>query len=260
MLGRYVDLGSPVADHPLNRGRVLWLYGLPNPYTGGASWRDLCRRTSGPLTNGPQWQATGRGDVGLRLVGASAQRVLTTWTTAPTRPFTVACWFRLTAASGVQSIVGQWGGSSGGPHLLYASGTDLVFGIYTPGYVFHTAAGVLSAGVWYRALYGLGPANTFLYLNGQAVGTPQAAGPSVSAIAFEVGSNGGLNYLTGSVADVSLWAGDLSGMAALDYDLSRRGYPPGGPLRYWSRQTWVLGEATSPPPAAPSNLLLLGVG
>lgn len=55
MLGKYIDLGNPVADHPLNRGLVTcWLPLLNN--RGGSILFDLTRSGNhGTLTAGPLW-------------------------------------------------------------------------------------------------------------------------------------------------------------------------------------------------------------
>lgn len=52
-----VDLANAIDwEHPLNRGKVLWLY-TPDSVGGGAGnrWNDLAGRNHGTLTNGPAW-------------------------------------------------------------------------------------------------------------------------------------------------------------------------------------------------------------
>lgn len=53
---------SPVNwAHPLNRGLVSWWLNLPGRRDAAYTWRDLCKRNHGTLTNGPTWQgARGR--------------------------------------------------------------------------------------------------------------------------------------------------------------------------------------------------------
>lgn len=57
MIGSYIDLGNPVADHPLNRTLTSWFLLLP-PIAGGSRFFDLCRRFTGTLTGGPTWTAS----------------------------------------------------------------------------------------------------------------------------------------------------------------------------------------------------------
>jgi len=59
VLGRYIDLGNPVANHPLNLGLVAWYLPLPNN-AGGGTLFDLKGRSHGTLVNGPTWSAGGR--------------------------------------------------------------------------------------------------------------------------------------------------------------------------------------------------------
>ena len=52
MLGSYVDLGNPVADHPLNYGLVAWWQPLPGSAVG-TTVRDLKGLYPATLTNFP---------------------------------------------------------------------------------------------------------------------------------------------------------------------------------------------------------------
>lgn len=51
---RPIDLGNPVADHPLNAGLAAWWLPLPNNQGGVTLW-DIVRGHNGTLTNGPIW-------------------------------------------------------------------------------------------------------------------------------------------------------------------------------------------------------------
>lgn len=50
MLGRYLDLGNPLADHPLNTGLVSWWIGMPNT-AGLTTLFDLKQKYNGTITN-----------------------------------------------------------------------------------------------------------------------------------------------------------------------------------------------------------------
>ncbi len=65
MFGKYIDLGNPVASHPLNDGLVGWWMGLPNN-SGGSTLFDLLGKNHGTLTGGTSW---GSGVGGLPAVG-----------------------------------------------------------------------------------------------------------------------------------------------------------------------------------------------
>src|SRR5690349_4775681 len=74
-----IDLGNPVADHPLNLGLVAWWLSLPNN-SGGTRLFDITGHgNTGTLTAGPTWRTGlpvwGPGFSSLKFVTGSSQYV-----------------------------------------------------------------------------------------------------------------------------------------------------------------------------------------
>lgn len=238
-----LDRRSPINwKHPLNRGRVLWLYGSRGLWGGGA-WRDLCKVNSGTLTNGPAQQPTLRGDVGLGLVGASTQYATTTLLgPASTQSHSVAAWVYLpsTTTSLTAVVDSSDGAGTGGGGLWYFNGKAYWFGAGTN--ASFAGSTVLSAGVWYRLVVTYDAAGFLaaVYVNGRLDSGPGTPGGSASwgvGRAWRVGAYAAAGpsfYLTATVSDVSVWNRSLStAEVALDYALSARGYRvPRSPLNF----------------------------
>lgn len=99
MLGSYVDLGNPVADHPLNAGLVAWWLGLPNN-SGGGTLFDLCGQRPATLTNGPAWSPSPGGFAGLSLDGTDDYAVADPFRFDPaTSGYTYSAWIKPAFAS-----------------------------------------------------------------------------------------------------------------------------------------------------------------
>lgn len=96
-----IDLHRPVNwSHPLNRGLVSWWLAMPHSGRRGLTWRDLCGRNHGTLTNGPVWGgAKGRrgGFASLEFDGDN-DRVDGASYPANTFPCTVTAWARSTVS------------------------------------------------------------------------------------------------------------------------------------------------------------------
>lgn len=237
-----IDLGNPLTDHPLNRGRVMWLYGLPQ-WSGGGTWFDLCRRANGTLTNGPTWTPTGRGDSGLTLDGSDDSVALPGAMLPDARQdVTIAFWLRRVAQTGNYpalvmkdagfsfgviryGVIVDGAGFSGSGNLINwnmgGGGTsDSLF-----------SASSVSNGVWVRVVCTNSAAGgQSIYLDGRldATRTARTAPPSDPSGAWRLGrwvtGSGGLS--NAAMADVAIWArGFADADAWADFDQSRRGYP-----------------------------------
>lgn len=249
MLGQYVDLGNPLASHHLNEGRVCWLYGLPNPYTGGLYWRDAgTKQKHGLLTNGALWRTAMDGDKPAVFFDGSNDYIELGTSTVTANTVTHKIRFRMTTVTGFQGIVGWEPNSDADQFEVALNGTAMWAGNWSGR---ADTAAIFSAATWYTVHATSNGTNVRIYVNGadrtNTVGTTNFASTRWTQnlrIAPARSSRMG-----GLVAEYSLWQRGLSASeVALDYDLSRRGYPPGGPLNYWSRKTWLMGGATSPPP------------
>lgn len=265
MIGpQLIDLGNPVSDHPLNRDRVLWLYGLPNN-SGGSRWFDLTKnRNDGTLVNGPTWKATGRGDSGLTFDGADDYVSVADTTSLRPSAFTLAAWVLPTAMPTAPTHIAiaaktrSLGSPSWGIELWAGQWNGFVFDATTYRDR-QTPAATAAVNQWYRlAMTWDGSTGINVYLNGAlangATGGTASGAPNYDSAAFRVGDRNDLNTITGQVADVSVWSRDLSAAEMFtDYDLSQRGYP--GVLRQYTPRAWAVSgfdASTLLPPMLPS--------
>lgn len=226
-------------SHPLNRGRVLWLYGIP-PLAGGSQWYDLCNRSNGALSNAPAWATTGRGDSGLRLVGASVQQV--NLGSPPSLqlqfPLTIAAWVRPTLAKDYNAVLAyavSFSNATTAYSLVITNSGQLYAD--TNGTNNPISNGYVSANVWQRIAVTIQPvaSGTTFYRNGGNAtsasgtpGTPTYAGKTLQIGTYSSGGSSPLynGHFDGQLADVSIWSRALSASEILaDYDLSRRNYP-----------------------------------
>jgi hypothetical protein len=256
MLGPWlIDLGNPVADHPLNRGLAGWWLPLPNSQGGGTLF-DLTGRYPGTLTAGPTW-APGPtpGSVALEFDGSNDYVRGGDWFYHDA--FTVSCWFRsdnVAAATknialkrnvGTAAGTNEWQLVTGSSNVQLAAwnsgGGATVMNI--------TGATTLVNGVWYHVT-GVVPGNGGtgkIYLNGveDASGTQTAAvGNSASEVQFgALSGGGGARYWDGRIGDIRIAGRAYSAAEAWAlYDQSRRGHPD--TLRRYTPRVWVAtGEA-----------------
>lgn len=67
-----INLGSPVSNHPLNRGLVVWWLALnQGPGFGTQRFLDLLRRNHGSFVSGPTWRSNRRRTHGWGCVDAA---------------------------------------------------------------------------------------------------------------------------------------------------------------------------------------------
>lgn len=228
---------APLAKHPLNEGRVLWLQGLTTELTGGPQWFDTARNNPGTLTNGPVWTPTPYG-AGITAASGSSQMVdcgtpaglngatkavLSAWVYKPDNSVTAG--------------LGASGGSTGG-------GDRFSFFWYTDGTGYFSAEngsaayGFVSIPVGWRrvcAAYDGTAGGNSTRLRVWVDGVPQTLSftgtipATLSSIVgpFTVGRDSSTRYCDGTYPDVSLWLGRAwsDADAALDFDQSLRGNP-----------------------------------
>jgi hypothetical protein len=241
---RQIDLGNPVADHPLNRNRVMWLYGLSNT-SGGTRWFDLLGAFTGTLTNGPTWVPTGRGDSGVQFDGVNDYVGCGQAGATALTALTVTCWFRPgTLAHDV--LVTRYDTNTNNRSWQLATrnpgGTTIECSV-TPngngaGIVTVNGATSLVVGQWYRGGFTYSASSYVrVWLNGVQDGQSTTSIPAAAfstAVPTQVGAreSGAGAPFTGQMSDVSIWSRPLSASEMwLDYLWSRQGYPAGGPLR-----------------------------
>lgn len=250
MLGRHIDLGNPVADHPLNNGLVAWWLPLPNNQ-GGSRLFDLRGANPGTLVNGPTWAADPNGFGAVRCTGTT-QRVVTAATSAlfpSATTATVAVWHRKTdttnrdsAGFGSDSTVSS---ARCGAHLPFTDGNVYWdWGGTTAGST-RVSAAVTSDTRWHLWAFTVGGGlGMRIYRDGVLLAS-NAATPSRTA--------GGNFVLNSGNSSVSPGPGDLAefgavwvysralspGEVAALYDQGARGHPD--TLRRWTRRAvlWV---------------------
>lgn len=138
-----VDWLQPVNwSDPLTRGLVSWWMVGENPYFGGGTWRDLCNRNHGTLTNmdpatdwlGPQGRPGGFGCLDFdgsndKVVVANNSNII-----FGTGDFTIAAWAYLSSAYDVASFPQICGkGDTGANEWMFGtsiSGTNVSLRFY----------------------------------------------------------------------------------------------------------------------------------
>lgn len=262
---RLVALGNPVADHPLNRGLLLWLYGLPHE-SNGVQLRDALSRRRYPVSLSgspvPTWAPTGRGDYALEFAsGAFATTAAGVAAPIDYSPGTsgdvaISCWARIPAAASTTSLFlacNSTGASASGIELLYALGnTAGRMSVRTAGTTAGAASfsGGYNDGLWHHFV-GLrrGGVNR-LYTDGRLVNTGAANTDNATASAAlnlngrngTAGTVGGVGvsdvrYYSRAPSDDEVW---------LLYDQGRRGYPD--LLRRYTPRVWLIGAGPTPWP------------
>lgn len=227
--GRYIDLGNPVAKHPLNEGLVAWWLPLPNNQGGGTLF-DLLGRYNGMLTSGPTWVAGPSGFQAPSFDGSNDYVALPANVLSSTT-FTLAVRFYPTSISTYHAAFSIYASDSNSVELfIHAEGGNgsLGGGNYSN---WARASAVLSANQW--AWVGLTSTGsvTQLYLNGDTTGTTGTTNISTFSEVAEIGSRESIGShlypFSGVIAEVKLYNGrclDASLMQKL-YDDGMRGYP-----------------------------------
>jgi hypothetical protein len=257
MLGRYLDLGTPVArDHPLNRDLAASWLGLPTR-AGGSRILDVVGTAHATRSSDVTW-VPGPGEfAGLNVPvtgnGQPASFVLSS------PAFTVSAWARAASlgAGGFGSVLfGVFKDNALGEYaFVNFSGTSAALWASITGGDAHSpsAFGSSTSGPWvhYAWVRTGNSGNHFLYVNGVRVGDL-----SSGAAWF---ASGGTPYLHvggrpdtancawgGPYADVEVRNRALSAteVAAL-YDQARRGYPD--TLRRWSRRAYLFAQVALDP-------------
>lgn len=221
-----INTAAPLLPHPLNAGRVMWLYGAA-PLDGGRQWYDLCGRHHGTLTNGPTWARGPHDSAGLSLTAASVQYASVGRVSAVTDNFTMGAWLNGGAAQRLAIYIGTDAGGWGmGCGLMGTLG-----GLY--GGVAWIDSGTAVPAGWYHLMLSRAGGTTTVYLNGRATGSTSAAVPRTptagsGAVGTELAPFDPPATVSwqGLIADAWVSEVGLTARAALSYfDLSRRGYP-----------------------------------
>lgn len=266
---RLIDLGDPVADHPLNYGLVAWWLGLPNT-SGGGTLFDLVRQPGydGTLTNGPTRTPDPSGFGGVAVTSGSSQYVGNTTLPVLAPPFAAAVWgkwSRTATASGIAGSRSSSAGSGWGLRFEQPASANVVGVTYFG--VADYATSIACPTDW--CLIGLSvPAWTTPTVEvyspaGWATqtlsaGTPTAANLTGFVLGTDYRSNAPLVPAQGVLG--SGWAWNRAGIDfGRLYEQSLRGHPD--TLRRYTPRAWVFGGTA---PAGGGNrrrrVLLCGGG
>ncbi len=220
---RLIDLGNPVADHPLNRGRVQWLLPVPQ-WAAGLTWQDLGKRYPGTLAGGCGWDAE------RVAISANAHRVESAPSSNGSASWSLqvdAVVLPATADSG--AVFGRAYNSAEG-FAYYRTATGRL-DYYEGGSLrFSTATGSVPTGTRLRLLLTRAGTAATVYADGVAVGSGSISPGGAVALTgnpMRVGQDtGGSNAARLQVYGVSVWDRALSAAeAAAESDQARRGYP-----------------------------------
>lgn len=218
---RLVDLGNPVADHPINRGLVAWWYGLSNN-SGGNFWFDI--KSNFPQTRtGGSWGSSVLYGQSNQFTGVSTAYAQSATTPVTNVPVTMAAWFFLDNISGLKGIVSAGVGGAtdnGSLSLLISGSTARAQTMDTGGLGEVEGVGTLTlaAGVWYHAAAVFASSSDrACYVNGANKGadanTLAVNTLTFSTIGCRAKSTSGTpraNFFAGQIADVSVWNRALS--------------------------------------------------
>lgn len=252
MLGRYLDLGRPVSDHPDNDGLALWLPGF-RPQAGATTWHDASRRTGAvTLVGSPPW-APAAGGLGVSLDGSTQYA----GGSAAVTPFSFAdksfvMWIKPTAVSSLRGLIDKDTDPTGGWGFWLAGSGKLVWWPSGGADVTDSGSAAVAAGAWTRVgvSWNRLTRGTRFYYDGR----PSTAGTVTASDAdateggvspLQVGNlrnnlSGGAFAFPGVIAEVRGLVGVKDdGWFARDYEWSRS--PAADPrLRRWSRKTWLM--------------------
>lgn len=259
-------------DHPLNRSKAAWFYGLP-PTDGGRQWFDLCGKNHGVLTSTAKWVPTPLYGSGVRLDGSSY--VSTGSAVLPASPvgITIAAWAKPTTLSGPHRLVTQENFNNAGWNIysLYITGSQWAFSIGSGTSGTITTFFAATANVWTRVVGTWDGSTVRLHTSGVQRASTAYSGslPSPSATrGVQIGrfSSAFLEGYFGDLADIQIAGRAWSASeVAADYELSCREYPEvfnrvgpsvfilsnqdivsqGGSTVGGSATTWVVGSFSS---------------
>lgn len=245
MLGKYLDLGNPVADHPLNQSLVSWWLPLPNN-SGGSRLFDLRGGNHGTLTSGPTWTAGPNGFGAVQFDGSNDYVDLGN---APqleiTGHLTLAAFVRTTDLSGYRELLQCAQGGS--PFNGYGFGTGSngnKFGYWQNGFSDWQNSGTDCKDDKYHLwTVTVDSATGSFYLDGRPDGTFSAGSRSASGQQKSIGAGANVpRYLACKLGCLWVYSRALSAseVAGL-YDQTLRGHPD--TLRRWTPRVWSFGTA-----------------
>lgn len=248
MAGAYIDLGNPVADHPLNRGLLGWWLPLPNN-SGGSRLFDIKGGRHGTLTNGPTWAAGPSAAQALSFDGSDDHWI----STLPSlTAVTLEVVYRSTSSAANMHLVNHDSTGGGGGRVWQhrqTSGGKFNWIPFDFGGNPRSVTGnvTVNDGNWQHVVCVYDASTNAIYVNGalDATGTPGGGtgmDSSVTNVEFGLpnGNTGGA-YFSGQLAHAAV----LNRVVAASevwgrYEQWRRNFPD--TLRRFSRRAYLFGS------------------
>jgi hypothetical protein len=245
MIGSYIDLGNPVADHPLCPKTGWWL-SLPNA-RGGARFQDITKSNrDGTMSSGATWAGgpPRPGDpVGIGCTGG-ASCSMSLPAIAAGAPFALALWHFPTTWPG--AFTALFDDATRQYSIFYNTSGDRSF---SGALLADASLNDMVEKSWWHALYtrATGQTEVRCYRNGILVHTSVNSNTAANAETLFFGSNpstGGSNYngLYGEIM-LDVTRGYTADQAWSLYEQSQRGYPD--MLRRFSRRVYSFGEVAA---------------
>lgn len=241
-----VDLASPLADHPLNEGRIAWWLTLPQRF-GGPVWWDLTAGRVMTLGGGASWTS----QAGVGQVGSLATNGVSGFASAP---LNLSGYTSLTLAFSLYTP--SWNNndnlamefttnynSNNGSFIVDPNSGAPTTGLFQVGTKNNPTVGTNfgsfprpTAGTEHRYLICFNqlanPTTTAVYVDGVPQPFTQRSGssgtlPFANSTLYLASRAGSSLFLNGRLNDISLWGGRLlsASSAQRDYQLSQLGYP-----------------------------------
>ena len=192
---------------------------------------------NGTLTNGPIWTQGMNGpclnfDGADDFVDCASPGILN----FGNNPFSISVWFKNTAPSGYDTIVGKGGFWANDEYQMYTLGGNLHFYVDKGGTKYDTLYGI-STNQWYHAVGVYDGSYIKLYVNGIFITQTAASGLNIgNATSFRIGRAGG-DPFAGLIDDVRVY----------NYALSQAQvawlYNAGAPVAHWKFDEAVSGSA-----------------
>lgn len=254
-----IDLGNPVADHPLNRGLVAWWLPLPNN-SGGGTLFDLKKRYHGTLgasTASPAW----RGD-NLLFDGSNDTLALPNFSSEFSDEATVTFWMRRTLASPAGDpdsgfVTLDSAGAGGSTHYPYSDGAGYISIFRSSRVNGITLSSSVNRTLWHQfAVTSKNGGSYLVYQNGQQVASTSGAAVVLPSAPFFGVAPAVSVYFGGQIRSAKLHNRELSASEVFaDYRESALGWPD--TLRRFSRRAYLFGSGGAAPPAGNRRRRLL---
>lgn len=214
-------------QHPLNRGTLFWMMGLPHSgHWGSNLFRNLYGGRHGVLTGGPLWSATPTGqavslDATNDYIDCGAA-----WPNL-SGAFSLAMSVRFKSLSGFNMLLTKTNSNQQSPWDWYTVAGNGLSRFFAGGAVLDGTTQV-TVGPVYRLHCVYDGTNLYQYLNGQSNGSvAKGTPPSDAGLAIKIGTRDDLfAYASIVVYDARVWNRGISASeAAAEYTESLQGWP-----------------------------------